>query len=96
MALPLVSVGQETGWGFDDDYQLRVLGTGSKPTILEVYSPEINRNDYGGSRKLETYFGDELFSAADFGSSFVLGDPNKPIAKRVFWFFGLPQPATYF
>ncbi len=86
VALPLVSVGQETGWGFDDDYQLRVLGTGSKPTVLEVYSPEINRNDYGSARKLETYFGDELFKAENFSSSFVLGDPNKPVARRVFGF----------
>jgi hypothetical protein len=86
VALPLVSVGQETGWGFDDDYQLRVLGTGSKPTILEVYSPEINRNDYGKDRKLETYFGDELFKTENFSSSFLLGDLNKPIARRTFGF----------
>ncbi len=84
VALPLVSVGRDTGWGFDDDYQLRVTGNGSKPTVLEVYSPEVNRNDYGVNRKVDTYFGDELFKDGDFSSSFILGDPRNPVAKKDF------------
>jgi hypothetical protein len=52
MTLPLASIGKSVGWKIDpEDYRLNVpAAAAGRITSLEVYSPEINRNDYANAR----------------------------------------------
>jgi uncharacterized repeat protein (TIGR01451 family) len=63
IALPLASIGKSVGWKIDpEDYRLNVpAAAAGRVTSLEVYSPEINRNDYANSRNRTSYYGDELY-----------------------------------
>jgi hypothetical protein len=62
LALPLVSIGSSVGWKIGaEDYRLNVaqiLGNAS----LEVFSPEINLNDYANKTDRKNYYGDELYA----------------------------------
>ena len=62
-ALPLVAVGKQVGWRIDpDDFRIFVpQAAGGRNIALEVFSPEINRNDYANQRDRRTYYGDELY-----------------------------------
>ena len=62
-ALPLASVGRQVGWRIDpDDFRVFVPQAAAGRNIaLEVFSPEINRNDYANGRDRRTYYGDELY-----------------------------------
>ena len=84
VSLPLVTVGSEDAWGFADDYVVRVTERAANPVVVEVFSPDINRSDSALNRQLETYYGDEVPTGKDFLTTFSLGDPAKPIAKRSF------------
>ncbi len=63
IALPLVSIGKAVGWKIPaDDYRINVpAAAGGRETSIEVFSPEINRNDYANARDRVTYYGDELY-----------------------------------
>jgi uncharacterized repeat protein (TIGR01451 family) len=79
VALPLVSVGKQVGWRIDpDDYRINVpAGAAGRRSSIEVFSPEINRNDYANSRDRVTYYGDELYGkTATLKSDFTLKDPK--------------------
>lgn len=65
--LPLSSVGSEVGWdqraGGQDDYRLAVFErAAAQPLRLELYSPDINLNDYRNKRDLQNYYGDEIYA----------------------------------
>jgi uncharacterized repeat protein (TIGR01451 family) len=79
IALPLVSVGREVGWRIDpDDYRINVpAGAAGRVSSIEVFSPEINRNDYANTRDRVTYYGDELYGkTATLKSDFTLKNPK--------------------
>jgi uncharacterized repeat protein (TIGR01451 family) len=79
IALPLVSVGKQVGWRIDpDDYRINVpAGAAGRTSSIEVFSPEINRNDYATARDRVTYYGDELYGkTATLRSDFTLRDPK--------------------
>ena len=62
VGLPLVSIGDRVGWKIGtEDYRVNVAQTGL--VRLEVFSPELNRNDYANllERNKNTYLGDELY-----------------------------------
>ena len=61
--MPLASVGRQVGWRIDPD-DLRVFvpqAAAGRDVGLEVYSPEVNRNDYANGRDRANYYGDELY-----------------------------------
>jgi uncharacterized repeat protein (TIGR01451 family) len=77
--LPLVSVGKQVGWKIGaEDYRVNVpAGAAGRQTSVEVFSPEINRNDYANSRDRVTYYGDELYGKnATLTTTFTLSDPT--------------------
>ena len=77
--LPLASVGRQVGWKIGaEDYRINVpAGAAGRQTSVEVFSPEINRNDYANSRDRKTYYGDELYGKnATLTTTFTLSDPN--------------------
>jgi uncharacterized repeat protein (TIGR01451 family) len=82
IALPLVSVGKQVGWKIDpDDYRVNVpAGAAAREAAIEVFSPEINRNDYANARDRVTYYGDELYGkTATLRSDFTLRDPKNNV-----------------
>ena len=77
--LPLASVGRQVGWKIGvEDYRINVpAGAAGRQTSVEVFSPEINRNDYANSRDRKTYYGDELYGKnATLTTTFTLSDPT--------------------
>ena len=74
-AMPLASVGRQVGWRIDPD-DLRVFvpqAANGREIGLEVYSPEVNRNDYANGRDRATYYGDELYGkTATLSTNFSL------------------------
>jgi uncharacterized repeat protein (TIGR01451 family) len=89
--LPLSSVGSEVGWdqraGGQDDYRLAVFERAAgQPLRLELYSPEINLNDYRNKRDVQNYYGDEIYAPnAQMRSDFTLlnrGTSGSLAAKR--------------
>jgi uncharacterized repeat protein (TIGR01451 family) len=62
-ALPLASIGRAVGWRIPpDDFRVFVPQAAAGRSIaLEVFSPEVNRNDYANQRDRRTYYGDELY-----------------------------------
>ncbi len=79
IALPLASIGKQVGWRIDpDDYRINVpAGAAGRLSSIEVFSPEINRNDYANGRDRVTYYGDELYGkTATLRSDFTLKDPK--------------------
>ncbi|GIW35498.1 hypothetical protein [Meiothermus sp.] len=65
--LPLSSVGSEVGWdqraGGQDDYRLAVFERAAgQPLRVELFSPDINLNDYRNKRDVQNYYGDEIYA----------------------------------
>ena len=82
--LPLVSPGDLLKWEPVDDYVLHIpngLPEGHKAK-LEVYSPELNINDYPTDRRSNTYVGDERYDRKGFSSQFTLNDPMGNTIRR--------------
>lgn len=82
IALPLVSIGRQVGWKIPpDDYRINVsAGAAGRETSIEVFSPEINRNDYANSRDRQTYYGDELYGrTSTLETQFRLSDPKNAV-----------------
>lgn len=80
IALPLVSIGQAVGWKIPaDDYRINVpAAADGRETSIEVFSPEINRNDYANARDRLTYYGDELYGKnATLQTQFKLTNPEQ-------------------
>ena len=76
--LPLVSPGDALKWEPIDDYVLHIpqgLPADLKAK-LEVYSPELNINDYPSNRRSNSYVGDERYDRKGFSSQFTLSDPT--------------------
>jgi uncharacterized repeat protein (TIGR01451 family) len=76
--LPLVSIGDSVGWKIgSDDYRLVMpQGAAGRSTGVEVYSPEINLDDYANKRNRATYYGDELYGkTATLTTRFQVSDP---------------------
>ncbi len=63
VSLPLSSVGKEVGWKIaPDDYRLAVSEKmAGNLSSLEIYSPEINKNDYLNRQNRDNYYGDEIY-----------------------------------
>jgi uncharacterized repeat protein (TIGR01451 family) len=63
LSLPLVSVGSSVGWKIEpEDYRLFVpRAAAGRSTQLEVYSPDLNLQDYANKRDRSAYYGDELY-----------------------------------
>ncbi|MDW8425437.1 MAG: DUF11 domain-containing protein [Meiothermus sp.] len=89
--LPLSSVGSEVGWdqraGGQDDYRLAVFERAAgQPLRVELYSPDINLNDYRNKRDVQNYYGDEIYApGAEMRSDFTLlnrGAPGALAQKR--------------
>jgi uncharacterized repeat protein (TIGR01451 family) len=81
IALPLASVGKEVGWKIGpEDYRLVVpAAAAGRETSLEVYSPEINLNDYANKRNRVAYYGDEVYAkGASVVTKFTLKEALKP------------------
>ncbi len=79
IALPLASVGRAVGWRIDpDDFRINVpAGAAARTASIEVFSPEINRNDYANARNRVTYYGDELYGkSATLRTAFNLKAPG--------------------
>ena len=85
--LPLVSPGDALKWEPVDDYVLHIPGglPADLRAKLEVYSPELNVNDYPSDRRSNSYVGDERYDRKGFGSQFTLSNPaGKPIRSQNF------------
>jgi uncharacterized repeat protein (TIGR01451 family) len=74
--LPLVSPGDALKWEPVDDYVLHIPDglPADLKAKLEVYSPELNINDYPSDRRTNSYVGDERYDRKGFSSQFTLGD----------------------
>jgi uncharacterized repeat protein (TIGR01451 family) len=86
VALPLVSIGSNVGWKIGaEDYRLNVSGNLSAAS-LEVYSPEINLNDYANKTDRKNYYGDELYAKnAKLETSFrVLNAAKQQLVNKKF------------
>ena len=84
IALPLASVGKEVGWKIGpEDYRLVVPpAAAGRETSLEVYSPEINLNDYANKRNRTAYYGDEVYAkGASVVTKFTLKEALKPTSS---------------
>jgi uncharacterized repeat protein (TIGR01451 family) len=84
IALPLASVGKEVGWKIGpEDYRLVVpAAAAGRETSLEVYSPEINLNDYANKRNRIAYYGDEVYAkGASVVTKFTLKEALKPVSS---------------
>jgi uncharacterized repeat protein (TIGR01451 family) len=84
IALPLASVGKEVGWKIGpEDYRLVVpQAAAGRETSLEVYSPEINLNDYANKRNRIAYYGDEVYAkGASVVTKFTLKEALKPTSS---------------
>jgi uncharacterized repeat protein (TIGR01451 family) len=85
--LPLVSPGDALKWEPVDDYVLHIPDglPADLKAKLEVYSPELNINDYPSDRRSNSYVGDERYDRKGFSSQFTLGDPTgKTIRSQTF------------
>jgi uncharacterized repeat protein (TIGR01451 family) len=85
--LPLVSVGKDVGWKISaEDYRINVPAAASgRVTSLEVFSPDINRNDYANQRDRKSYYGDELYGKqADLKTVFTLSGKQAQLFKQSF------------
>lgn len=101
--LPLVNVGTQLRWSnTPDDFRLVVSAPNttesspvtSSPVRLEVYSPNLNLNDYASKRDNAQYIGDERYNNANFFTRFRLRDPkNQVVTERT---FGLGQSHAWF
>lgn len=89
--LPLSSVGSEVGWdqraGGQDDYRLAVFERAAgQPLRVELFSPDINLNDYRNKRDVQNYYGDEIYApGVQMRSDFALlnrGAPGALVEKR--------------
>ena len=78
--MPLASVGRQVGWRIDPD-DLRVFvpqAAAGRDIGLEVFSPEVNRNDYANGRDRANYYGDELYGkTATLSTNFSFASPSK-------------------
>ena len=83
VGLPLASVGSSVGWKIGaEDYRLNVLDNLSNVS-LEVYSPEINLNDYANKTNRASYYGDELYAKLE--TTFrVLNSSKQKLVDRKF------------
>ncbi len=88
VALPLVAVGKQVGWRIaPDDFRVFVPRAASGRSIaLEVFSPDVNRNDYANGRDRRTYYGDELYGkTAKLTTNFSFKNPTgQTLADRTF------------
>jgi uncharacterized repeat protein (TIGR01451 family) len=88
VALPLASIGRQVGWKIPpDDFRINVpAAAAGRETSIEVFSPEINRNDYANARDRVTYYGDELYGrTATLETQFRLTDSkNTALFSRSF------------
>ncbi len=88
IALPLVSVGKDVGWKIPpEDYRLYVpQGAAERLTRIDLYSPDVNRNDYVNKRNPSAYYGDELYGKnAQVKTTFkLLGGADATLANRTF------------
>jgi uncharacterized repeat protein (TIGR01451 family) len=85
--LPLVSPGDALKWEPVDDYVLHIPDglPADLKAKLEVYSPELNINDYPSDRRTNSYVGDERYDRKGFSSQFTLGDPTgKELRSQIF------------
>ncbi|WP_299432745.1 hypothetical protein [uncultured Meiothermus sp.] len=89
--LPLSSVGSQVGWdqraGALDDYRLAVFERAAgQPLRVELFSPDINLNDYRNKRDVQNYYGDEIYApGAQMRSTFGLlnrGGPGALVQKQ--------------
>ena len=81
-ALPLASIGRQVGWKIDpDDFRIFVpQAAGGRSIALEVFSPEINRNDYANGRDRRTFYGDELYGkTATLKTSFSFANSSQQV-----------------
>ena len=78
--MPLASVGRQVGWRIDPD-DLRVFvpqAAVGRDIGLEVFSPEVNRNDYANGRDRANYYGDELYGkTATLSTNFSFANSSK-------------------
>lgn len=108
VALPLVSVGDQVSSGFGrEDYRLVVTGSSLVRTVIELYSPEVNRLDYSTNRNTAAYFGDEMYgNNPDLKTTFTLREnTGRMLARRTFgpseehniqrFFAGVLRPGQY-
>jgi uncharacterized repeat protein (TIGR01451 family) len=87
VSLPLVSVGKDVGWKIGaEDYRINAPAAASgRITSLEVFSPDINRNDYANQRDRKSYYGDELYGKkADLKTVFTLSGKQAQLFKQSF------------
>ena len=108
VALPLVSVGDQVSSGFGrEDYRLVVTGSSLVRTVIELFSPEVNRLDYSTNRNTAAYFGDEMYGEnPDLKTTFTLRESNgRALVQRTFgaseehniqrFFTGVLRPGQY-
>lgn len=77
--LPLASVGNGVGWKIgNEDHRIVVpAAAADRETSIEVYSPEINLNDYANKRSRTGYYGDELYGkTATLTTTFTIARPD--------------------
>ncbi|NJK43791.1 MAG: DUF11 domain-containing protein [Pleurocapsa sp. SU_196_0] len=83
-----MAVGKQVGWRIDpDDFRVFIPRAAAGRSIaLEVFSPEVNRNDYANQRDRRTYYGDELYGkTASLTTSFTFKTPaGQVLADRTF------------
>jgi uncharacterized repeat protein (TIGR01451 family) len=85
--LPLVSPGDALKWEPIDDYVLHIPDglPADLKAKLEIYSPELNINDYPSDRRTNSYVGDERYDRKGFSSQFTLSDPaGKELRSQIF------------
>ncbi len=83
--LPLASVGSVVGWKIgSEDYRIVVpAAAAGRETSIEVYSPEINRNDYANKRNRSSYYGDELYGKnATLRTTYTVTNPDGSILYK--------------
>ena len=80
---PVSAPGPDAPWTeFNDNYRLNVSpqpGNPNRPVQLELYSPDINLNDYAPARDLtQNFYGDEIYGRGlQVSSTFTLFSPDK-------------------
>ncbi|MDX2007395.1 MAG: hypothetical protein SFU83_19330 [Meiothermus sp.] len=80
---PVSAPGPDAPWTeFNDNYRLRVsplAGNPNRPVQLELYSPDINLNDYAPARDLtQNFYGDEIYGRGlQVSTSFTLFNTDK-------------------
>lgn len=83
---PLSSVSRDAPWTeFGDNYRLAVFAAGAnQPLQLELYSPDINLNDYFNRRDPSAnFYGDEIYSTrAPVSTTFTLSTPEGQVLAQ--------------